>query len=259
MRRYRFFQAFYKSFYSCDLYRDVENNWGAEVVWYLALLLAFCWIVTVVNIQGAFTRSYEQLAAIITPQLPIIHIKEGRTITPENRPYIIKNPQTQEILIVIDTSGKYQSLSQIHTMMLLTKDKISYQVNAKEVKLRQLPNDLTLQIVPAEAKEVIGSIIKWSWVLFFPLLLLLSFLYRVIQAFVYALLGKFFALLADIPLSYMSIVKLSMVALTPAIVLGTLFGWFNITFHFQWLFYFILSMSYLVFAIRIHRKKRKGQ
>ena len=259
MRRYGFFQAFYKSFYSCDLYRDVENNWGAEVVWYLALLLTFCWIVTVVNIQGAFTRSYEQLAAMIVPQLPVIHIKEGRTITPENRPYIIRNPQTREILIVIDTSGKYQSLNQIHTMMLLTKNKITYQVNAKEVKLRQLPNDLTLQIVPAEAKHVIGSIIKWSWVVFFPLLLFLSFLYRVIQAFIYALLGKFFALLADIPLNYMSIVKLSMVALTPAIVVGTLFGWFNITFPYQWLFYFILSMSYLVFAIRIHRKKRQGQ
>lgn len=256
MKKYGFIRALYKSFYSQDLYRDVERNWGLEAVWYLLMVLALCWIAPTANMQVNLTRNYDQNATNIARQLPVFQIKEGQVITPENRPYIIKDPQEKNTLAVIDTSGKYKTLEDADTQFLITKDIVIYQESPQEIKLYKLPHSLSIQIVPTGIKEVIGNFIKWSWVLIFPFFLFLSFLYRIIQVFVYALLGKCFALAIGVKLNYSTIAKLCMVALTPTIIISTLFDFFDVTFHFELLFYFVLSMSYLAFAIYVQKNKQ---
>jgi hypothetical protein len=254
MKQYGFLSAFYKSFYSAALYRDVKERWGFETVAYLLMVLASCWVLTVFNIQGALDRGFAWFSTEILPQLPPITIKNGQVITPKNRPYLIKNLHTKETLILIDTSGQYRTLVQSRSRVLLTKTMLSYVMDAKEGKLRKLPDTLNIHFVPTEFKIMAGHIIQWSWVVLFPLLLALSFIYRLLQVLLYTILGKLLAWVANVPLHCTSILKLTIVSLTPAIVIGTFLKWFDITFQFQWLFYFILAMAYLSFAVRANRK-----
>ncbi len=257
MKQYGFLQAIYMSFYSRALYRDIAKNWGAEVLLYLFMLLAICWIVLMFQIQPALNRGVKLFADTVVPQLPeMIYIKEGIVSTPEARPYFVRDSETQKVLAVIDTTGKYTTLEETQSSFLLTKDTVIY-ADKNAVRIQKLPTTLTKDINPTQVKEVAIKFVGWLWVLLLPILLLSSFIYRLVQALFYALLGKLFAVLSNISIYYFDIFKLAVVAITPAIVITTVVEWLNVWQHGHLLIYFILSMAYLIFAIRsIDIKKR---
>ncbi|EKD54511.1 MAG: hypothetical protein ACD_60C00076G0002 [uncultured bacterium] len=253
MKQYGYLRAIYLSFYSRDLYRDVAKNWGAGVLLYLLLVLALCWVVMIFRIQPAINQGAAQFVEVIVPQLPsFIHIEDGVAKTPENRPYYIKNPETKEVIAIIDTSGKYKNLEEARTRLLITKDKAIYTDN-EVIKIKKIPEHFTLRINRAETKEVTLKFMGWLWIILLPLFILVSFLYRLIQSIIYAIFGTFFAVMMGVNTPYATVFKLTMVALTPAIVISTVTDWFGYGFYHHMLLYFILSMAYLIYAIRANK------
>lgn len=255
MQQNNYIQAIYKSFYSSALYRDVKQNWGAGVVLYLFLLLIICCAISVVPIQQIINIHAKKFLAEAVPQLPSMNIKNGILITPENRPYLIKDTKTGNNWIVLDTSGHYVNIEQADAKILVTKEEVFIKNDSDEITAHTIPKNVNFHMVPAEMKEWTIKIASWAWVFVFPSLLFLSFIYRLIQALIYAVIGKFFAVLNDSPIPFSSILKLVLVSVTPAIIVSTFLDFFRISFHFQLLFYFILSMFYLYFAIRANRIK----
>ena len=249
MKQYGCLQAMYMSFYSRDLYRDVKKNWGAGVLLYLLLLLTICWVAMMFRIQPTLNQSVVQFIDVVVPQLPhFIRIEKGVLITPENRPYLIKNPETKEVIMIIDTSNKYKSLEEARSHVLITQDKIMYADN-DTVKIKKIPTNYEIHIDSAKTKESTLKFVGWFWVILLPVFLLGSFLYRLVQSLIYAVLGKLIAVLLGIRIVYADILKLTIVALTPAIVLSTIAAWLGRgAYHHIW-FYFILSMAYIIFAI----------
>lgn len=255
MKKYNYLQAIAMSFYSRDLYRDVVKNWGGGVVLYLFILLFICWAVMMVKIQPAIDLSVKEVANQLGPQIPELDIQKGEISTPLNKPYMIKD-ESDHISGIIDTSGKYNTLSEapLGTRILITKTMVFYMDDANTLKMQSIPKSLTVHVKPELVKNKIIQFVGWSWVIFFPVLLLLSFIYRLIQGLFYALIGKIFAALADVSLTYGEILKLSFIVMTPAIVLGTVLDWMRVSFHFEWLVYFILTMVYLIFALKANKK-----
>lgn len=255
MKRYNYLQTIYLSFFSRDLYRDVAKNWGAGVVLYLFILLVICWAVMIFKFQPGLNRSFQHVANELAPQVPEIHVKNGEVSTPENRPYLIKDPESGEAIAIIDTSGKYPDLNETpsSTKILVTNNKVFYLSDANSEKIQKIPTNVTADIKPDKVKQVMIRVVDWLWVIFFPVFLLVSLAYRLIQALVYAVIGKMFSALSNVPLTYSELLKLSMVAVTPVIVLSTILDWFTVTFPFQLLVYFIISMAYLIFAIGANR------
>jgi hypothetical protein len=245
-----FVRAIYQSFYSRELYREVNQKWDAGVFGYLFLVLSISWACMMVNIHGVLQRGYDSFGKHFVHQIPDISIKNGTALTKENRPYFIKDPDNNEIFAIIDTSGQYKNLDNNSAEILITKNAFIYREHPNVVKVRNFSKDFALEITPEKVHEKVGYAVRWLWVILFPVFLILSFLYRIVQAFLYAILGKFFAWLSDVHLNYFNILKLSMVAITPVIVFETIFDCLNFHFHLQWLLYFILAMGYLIFAIR---------
>jgi hypothetical protein len=255
MKQYGWLNAIYLSFYSRNLYRDVAQNWGIGTFFYLFLLLTICWAVLMFRIQPAINLVAASVINDVTPQLPkIVTIKEGRVITPENRPYIVRSSDTKEIIVVIDTSGKYTNLDDLKTSFLITKDKVLYSDDNDVVKMYKIPGDFNTDIVPVTIKNVILKMINWLWIILFPVFLMGSFFYRVFQSILYAIIGKLFAVLANIKITYVEIVKLAMVSITPTIIIGSVLEWFGIWFHYSIVF-FILASAYLIFAIGANKDK----
>ncbi len=253
MQQYNYLQAIYKSFYSPALYRDVKQNWGAGVVLYLFLLLAICCAIALVPIQQMINAHAKKFSEEAIPNLPKMNIKNGIAITPENRPYLIKDPHTGNNWIVIDTSGHYVNIEQANARVLLTKNEIFIKNDSDEIRAQKIPKSLTMSIVPNDIQRWISGVVGWAWVLIFPTLLFFSFVYRLIQAILYAMIGKFFAVLNDYFIPYSAVLKLVMISVTPAIIISTILDFFLISFHLQLLCYFILSMLYLYFAIRVNK------
>lgn len=256
MRQYNYLQAIFMSFYSRRLYRDVGENWGAGVFLYLLLLLAICGGITIYYIQHKMNYLLAtNNGDVYVQQMPqAIHIKNGMIETSENRPYIIKDPETKETLVVIDTTGQYTTLEKAQADILVTRDSILYNDTPKDrVTIQRIPEKLVMDITPSVVQDKILRFGNWIWVLLFPFVLIFSFLYRIVQSLFYAIIGKIFAVLLNVPLPYVRVFKLAMVAVTPAIVLGTALEWLRVGINHQTALFFALSMLYLIFAVRANK------
>ena len=249
MKQFNSLQAIYKSFYSRALYRDVVNNWGADVVLCLLLVLAICWAVAMVKMQPILTHGMVEFTTDVAKQMPNITIKNGMVNTPQNRPYFIKDSETNELVGIIDTSGQYTKLDTNDRKMLLTQHEFWTVSHDGVVKIYKIPATVTLSIVPENIKTQAIKWTPWAWVLLFPLFVLFSLMYRLIQSLIYAVIGKLLAMIGGIHLSYANVLKLTIIALTPTIIVWTVLDWFNLFFPKESLFYFVLSISYIVYAI----------
>ena len=83
-----------------------------------------------------------------------------------------------------------------------------------------------------------------------------SFFYRVIQALIYGVFGKIFSAASGAHLTYGQTIQLSMVAITPVIVVSTVTQMLGIYWSFQGLTMFALAMAYLIFAVYANRKPK---
>ena len=225
MKEDNYLQAIYKSFYSRDLYRDVAQNWGGGVVLYLFILLIISWLVFSVKAETSLVASFKIMAVKVAPQLPEIKIKDGILTTPESRPYLINDPDSNTLFAVIDESGKYKNLEDAPkgTKVLVTRDSIYYfNEDNNSVKTQKIPDNLNFDVTAEQAQKILVTFGEWIWFIILPILLLGSFVYRLVQALIYAVFGKIFAAMAGNPIEYSKILKLSFIAVTPAIVVSTI-------------------------------------
>jgi hypothetical protein len=78
---------------------------------------------------------------------------------------------------------------------------------------------------------------------------IVSFIFRILQSLVYAVFGKLFAAISSIPITYVQIVRIAMVALTPVIILGTILELAHVWFPGEMLCFFIIAMFYVIYGI----------
>lgn len=260
--QYNYLQSMVMSFYSRKLYQDVAAHWGGYTIIYLLLLLAILWIPITFITQKAINKWYSEQSNLYVNQIPVLTFKEGQLITPENRPYIITDPKIPQPLGIIDTSGKYTDPAQMNTPWILTKDKML--INSKLEKSKEEQNDMQKSISypptynqvfdPHVVNQKIEKYVDFVWVLIYPIFLLGSFVYRAIQSIFYSIIGKIFASVIKVPLPFYQVWQISIVALTPTLILNTIFSFFSIQFPFQYFLYFGLAMAYLFYGILSNKK-----
>lgn len=259
MKQYGILKAIVLAFFSRNLYRDVARNWSiARTIGYLLVLLGICWTVMLFKIQPILNRSVTSFVHLVDEQLPaVITVKKGILTTPENRPYFIKGTDQKTNLAVFDTSGQFKTPDEAHARLLITQDSIYYVDNSDVVNVHKIPSDVSLELYSVAIGKVLIRAVRWAWLLLFPVFLFVSFIYRLLESLLFAVIGKIFAGLMRVSLHYLDLVKLSMVAFTPDIVLGTVFRWAGLWVNLGWIFYFTISMVYLIFAISAMKQKRQ--
>ncbi len=254
MQQYNMLQAFFMSFYSRKLYRDVAVNWGGKTFWYLFLLLLLSWIFAVYQAQSFLNISFKQMPENIISQIPIMTIKDGKLITPQNHPYIITDPKSHANWAIIDTSGQYQTLDQAKTPILITQTEIYTQTNPNEIKENKIPNHLNITLVPEKIKSYLQYYSHFVWIPIFIFALLGSYFYRIIQVLLYSIIGKIFSAIGNFPLTYSQIVQITMIAITPVIVIATILDGLGVIIKYQFLLYFVLAMLYMFYGIVANKK-----
>jgi hypothetical protein len=257
MKPLNYLQALYRSFYSKALYRDVAKNWRGSAFLYLLFVLAISWaIILSTSIQPNINKELKQALARFAPQFPDIMIEKGIVTTPEKKAYYIKNPDTKEVIGIIDTTDRTRWNNSIN-LFLLTKTKLYWSDQPDELSIRQIPKNFTLQIKPLVIKNQLEAWASWLWIILFPFFVLFSFVFRIIQTLLYAIIGKLLALFMGVPLRYGKIFFLGLVSITPAILIGTILDCFVIRFSGEWLVYVGLALGYLFFAIWANKDVKK--
>ena len=241
-------RAFVLSFYSRDLYREVAKKWEGPGLVYLALLLVFCWAAQTTKTQIEITHFVKEDGTVFAHQVPDISISDGRVSTNVNTPYYIKD-RNGTVVAIIDLTGQYTSLESTNAKLLLTGDHLMVRNNGR-MRTTDLKNVKSFHMDQARAENWLHFVRTWAAIIFFLIALVFSFIYRAIQALIYALIGMLFANIMEVRLDYLTLMRLAIVAVTPAIIVDTLHGLWNIYTPLWSLVCFVIAMAYLAFGIK---------
>jgi len=238
------------SFFSEALYRDVGLRWKGTNLAYLLLLLAVCWIPTMVALHIVLADFIANEAPAVVEQVPQITITDGRVSIDEPQPYYITHPESNDVLAIIDTTGTVVSLEDPNTVCLLTRTKLIGRQSKFETRVYDLSR---VENFVLDADRITGWLHtagKLLAVIMYPFALFTSYAYRIIQALIYAAVGLLFARWCNTTLSYKALLRLAVAAVTPAIIINTVLSAARVRLPFAGLFYLAVALGYLFFAVR---------
>ncbi len=223
MRRYTIFHLPTLSFYSKDLYREVARLWSGTGLAWLFLLEALCWLMIAIRIHLAIGQAVDNFNAHIVSQVPKISIVQGVVSTEVPQPYFIRDPGSQKPICLIDTREPAEAVpgeSQIPMVIKRNDLVLNSQGRTNTYSLRQVP----ALIVDKEMLTQIFLLFKklFAW-FFYPVAVIVAFSFRASQIQAYALIGMGIASANGQTLSYSALRRLSAVAVTPVILVETLF------------------------------------
>ncbi len=236
------------SFFSKDLYREVGLQWKGICFGYLLLILAVCWIPTMVKIHLSFTGFVKNDAPPIVEQVPEITITDGQVSIKEPQPYYIKIPDTNNILAVIDTTGSIESPQDANAFCLLTKNSIIMKQSMLETRTYDLSQVKKLTVSGDDIMKLLHTAKKFLLIILYPILLLSSYVYRIIQALIFAAIGLLFASMCKVSLQYGALLRLAIVAMTPCMIIKTVFGLAGVYFPCISLLYIAITLAYLYYG-----------
>ncbi len=248
MRRYSIFHVPALSFFSKELYIDVGQNWKGVNFLYLLLLLAVCLIPRTINLHRGISNFVNNEAPAIVNQVPEITITDGQVSIKETQPYYIKDPDSDELLAIIDTTGQIESIEDTDAFCLLTGNKVIIKKSKFENRTYDLSN---VKAFAVDSERITGWLHigrKFLAVVLYPFALLSSYVYRIVQVLIYAAIGLLFASFCKTTLSYAALIRLSVVAVTPCIIVGTILGLADTSI--PYFLYLVAALVYLFFAVK---------
>lgn len=252
MQQYSIIDAFYLSFFSRALYRDVVARWKGFCLVYLVAVLALGTIPGVLRMQvdlGSWLRA--QAPAYIR-QLPRITITKGILSVDATQPYRILNEKTGEPVVILDSTGEITSLEGSKALVLVTKSAVLFRKGEKETRSYNLSefDAETITINQGSAYDLLETLIDVIPLILYPFVLFFSFIIWSTQALVYALLGSLYARRVALPLSAPSAIRLSAVAMTPALAIGALLTTAGVSVPYWWLISVLGSLAYVLYGIQ---------
>jgi hypothetical protein len=252
MKTFPFWQAPYLAWFSQDFYRDVAQRWRGLALTYLLILIAVLWLPNALRLNQNLETFRTQDLPPILEQVPKLEIQNGEVKADVKMPYRIVDPRTNETLVVIDTNASETDFDRLNTAVLITKT----QVISNRTGLNRSFNVGDLEGVSVDKESLerfIDGSIAWTRTLAYPLLVINSWGYRLMQALIFGVIGLIIANSIQAKLPYAAVVRLSVIALTPVIILRTLFDFFGIVLPFWWLLAFAITMIYLYQAIKANQ------
>jgi len=249
-RRYTIIHPLFMSFYSKDFYRDVAQNWKNYAFLYLLFLLALCSVVKTVKIHYDLSDFLTKHAPAFISQFPAVTFSNGKASIDQDEPYIIKDPKSGEDIIIIDTTGQINSLNDTNAVMLLTETKLIIKKSDRETQVFALSEIEDFRIDQDVIYGWLRIAQKWLAVVFFPFLVLGSFLYRLVQVLIYGIIGMLFASILKTDIEFQSLISIAIMAITPVVILDTFMGPPGISAIFWRFLCFLISMGFLFYGIK---------
>jgi hypothetical protein len=254
-RIYSTFQTLYSSFYSRELYQDVARNWKGFGFPYLFLILVIFWIPEITNMHHTISDFLADEGPKYVEQVPEITIAKGEVSIKEEMPYTIYDRKNNTPFAIIDTTGKTTSLDRSPASILLTKKALIIRKDDKEVRslsLAEIADATITRKLIYDWLEIFNNLII---AVLFPVMLLISFGFHVIQVVLLAFLGGNFAKYMNVNLDFRALMRLSAVAFTPPVLLEAVHAVLELNYPYSSLISFLLAAGYLYFAVASNSEK----
>lgn len=286
MQEYSSIKALFLSFFSRDVYRDVFLRWQGIGFGYLLLLniVLITPLIVVLMIQadraiftdGTLRPELRDIAGQAIAQLPPLQWENGELSTPAEQPHRIEVSIEGEpvLLAIIDLDASLADLRDSDAIMLLTREAVHAREGEHEFKTHYWSEiggeagQESFYLDSDRAGHFFNRAVAWTvdnklWLyVTFGLIgwsgtLLVMFLYRAVQVLILGGAGLLIASVMKLHLRYEDAVRLSCVALTPA-VLADMVLTLAIGDGISIPLFIILTLFYLGFAIHSNRTLETG-
>ncbi len=249
-KRYTIFHAPVLSFFSKPFYQDVAWRWKGTNLLYLFLLLALTWLPPLLKMQWGLSRFLADESATVLDQIPPVHIRDGKLSIEAPEPHVIMLPESGKPLIVVDTTGEHTSLDDSEAHVLVTESKLYTRNSPHEIRTYDLSQIKRFDLDKARVKGWVGVFRRWFFIVAFPVLLVGSYVYRILQALVYGLIGLAFASSLRAKLGYDACIRLAVIAVTPVLLLDTARGLLHLSIPMWWLLCLAIAILYLFLGVK---------
>ncbi len=249
MKHYSILHPIFMSFFSKSLYRDVASNWRGLCLTYLLIVLTLNLIPDMVRLHDRVDDFLVEEVPKVVHQIPTITISEGTASVNVPVPYIINAPWSKLPFAVIDTSDRAAPSADVKATIMLTRTKLTVKDDASEIHAFDfsrihhavIDNDLIYRWLEAFKHYFIFAV--------FPFALFFASLYYFIQALLCASIGMFFAKMFNLDLKARALIRLSVIAFTPPLMLQTVHSLLDIEFPYSGVISLMLATGYLYFAV----------
>ena len=253
VRRHSILRAVPLSFFSRDLYRDVAASWRGIGLAYLALVVALLTLFAVVWMQVGLGRWAKGPALGFADQIPSIVIRHRVVEVDRPMPLVIVDRSSGKEWMVVDTTGQITSLDGLEASVLVTADHVFYRRSAAETRMFSLAGVDSLKVSSTRVRGWLGLVSTWAVPLIAPFVFGGMFLFRLIQVLVFALFGLLAARLAQVRLDWSRLMRLTAVALTPALLFDPLIDLSRIRLPGRGLLWTGIALAYVAWAVLANR------
>ncbi len=250
MKRYRFFHIPPLAFFAKDLYRDVALNWKGTCLGYLLLLLIVCWVPRTMKVNSTLSNFIDAEAPKFVFQVPIITIKDGIASTDVPQPHYIYEPDSGDVLAIIDTTGQITSLEGTDAIVLLTESTVFFEKNEFETRTFDLSKVKEFTLEQSTINHWLNVAKKFLAPAYYVMALVGSYLFRIVQVLIYAAIGMLFVSSLNANLPYIAVLRLAVVAVTPCIIVKTVLRAAGISLPLAGLAYLVAALAYLYFGVK---------
>lgn len=240
------------SFYSKDLYRNVALAWKGAGLTYLVFLISLCLIPVMLKRQESLSDLIANRAPAIVEQVPEIVFEKGEVSVEAEMPYYIKDPKSGKALVIIDTTGKVTSLEGSDATVLVMKKSLMFRSSPEEITTYDLDRMEDFRINRQKIYEWLEFLKKWLSLILYPVIVLFTFVWRILKVLVYAAIGLVLSRSFGAALKYKSLLRIASVASTPVIIVDAaneVMGVDNV--YALWgVAGFVITFAFIYFAVK---------
>ena len=243
-----FWQAPGLAFHSERPYVAAARSWRGLALGYLLLLAILVWLPTAASLQRDFAWIREAFVPAVTEELPRIEIRGGEAVVMAETPVEITGPEG-DVVAILDPDADRTALDRLDGGLLLTRDTL-YLETFEGVRTLDLSTVASVVVTRESFAAAADTTIRWVGWLLYPVGAALGFVYRLVQALIYALATVVLARSVGTGLSYAAAVRLTAVALTPVMALALLQGVLGFNVPAWWLVSVATTFIYIYFGVR---------
>jgi hypothetical protein len=254
MKTFPFFSAFYHSFSSKELYRDVAANWRGKAFVYLLILLAVTWVPEMLDMHRSLRLFVANEGSAAFSQVPAITIEDGILSIDAPEPYYIRFGDDDEILAIIDTTDGVTSLDDEEGRVLVTESRVFFvRGDTGYIESFSLSDVGDMSFDAQTLEEGASAVAPFIPIVAYPFALVWSFAYRLAQVLVYSLFAMLIVRQHKLTLDFASVYSMTLVAITPAVLLKTVVWLSDFSMPLLFVPHVALALGYVYFGVVANR------
>ena len=251
------FLAPFYAFYSKDFYNHTTFKSKETGFLYLFVLLSVCLLGTTIKAHYSIKDFIENDAPDFVEQIPKFEIKNGFAYSDVQQPYEIVNRSNGEPGIIIDTTNSITSLEGLKAQVLINKEGVYTRKNDIETRFLSFRDIDSFRIDQPIINHWLELIKSYGSTALFIICIIFDFIITLFQILFFCLISLIFSSILKISLSFKTLLRVSIIAITPYIVAKTIFGYFGASFDFINKWDFIIGLIYLFIILKSASKDKE--